>query len=125
MQKPKPEVVNNPNRLNLRSLREALEDIFELHRDQRNKDINPRRVVRAFLDTITKALQNGEKVHLEGIGNLIVRTIAPRRMFVPVYKYHTTKIVGRRWITVPAKKRVVFVPSDLLLKELNTNQESE
>lgn len=72
--------------------------------------VSVKAVVQAFLDEVIDELVQGNRIELRGFGVFETRTAAPRTAQNP-------KTLKR--VRVPAKRRVVFKPGQLMKSQVN------
>lgn len=100
--------------MNFQQLQQEVQDILELPRDPGNGPAQ--KVVRTIFTTMTKALRQGEKVYIGGLGEFKLFTRkATRQNRAFFYKNTPTQIV----VNEPMKTFVKFIPTRELRRTLN------
>lgn len=76
-------------------------------------------IVTAILETLTKALQDGDEIEIKGLGTL--RPVKRKAYSHSVSYFHgqSSKAHTRLKVLVPPKTKIIFTPSKSILTTLN------
>lgn len=79
-------------------------------------------IVRAVLDSVANALHRGERVKIPGFGVFFIRERRATRRRCYYFYGRKQKGLYTKIELLPAKKRVVFKPSKVLIKLINEKE---
>lgn len=82
-------------------------------------------IVTTIVNTIVKALQNGERIQIEGFGIFEIVNTNPKRKYQASYTFDGSKWKpSTKQITesVKLRKKVIFKPSKVLTRYINGTQ---
>lgn len=91
-----------------RDIAKQLHYVLDLHPGPNSRRSKARLIVNIVIDSITKALQRGEKVHIQGFGMFYVRDWGEGHHYN--HYFYRDKGNQRHLVTRKAKKRVWFKP---------------
>ena len=104
--------------IRIKTLAKEIHDLLDLPRDKWGDPRLGRKIIATILTSMKEALYRGEEIYIEGFGTFKTVTRKARRTNFNFVSRNPTHVS-----TVPmeheAKKKVIFVPSQILLSMLN------
>lgn len=104
--------------MNYKDLTTEIENILDI--STRGSVGKGRKILQTMIKSMTKALQRGERVSIEGFGIFYIRTRRTRKVRMPLTQIRGPK--GEQlFVDIPARNQqvVTFQPSKVLLTEGN------
>lgn len=107
----------NPRYLNRTRLSKIVGEVLELKQDSHGRYLQARKIVDAFVEAITKGIQNEGQLQIYGIGTFKVVTKPAKKILYPFIGYGAVRSPDAR--INPEYKVVEFFPSMDIMAELN------